>query len=165
MVQTNISIIVAIADNLAIGRNNQLLWHISEDLKRFKEITNGHSVIMGLKTFHSLPKLLPNRRNIVIDFEDITIEGAEVVHSIEEAVEIVKDEKEAFIIGGGQIYRQFLPLANKLYLTFVHTTVEDADTFFPEINFNEWRETLREEHPANEKCPYSYSFVNYERNE
>ena len=160
---SNLSIIVAIADNLAIGRNNQLLWHISEDLKHFKEITNGFSVIMGLKTFYSLPKLLPNRRNIVIDFEDITIEGAEVVHSIEEAVEAVKHEKEAFVIGGGQIYRQFLPLVSKLYLTFVHTTVEDADTYFPDTNFDEWVEVSREAHSANEKCPYSYSFVNYER--
>ena len=160
---SNLSIIVAIADNLAIGRNNQLLWHISEDLKHFKEITSGCSVIMGLKTFHSLPKLLPNRRNIVIDFENITIDGAEVVHSIEEAIDAVKHEKEAFVIGGGQIYRQFLPIVSKLYLTFVHTTVEDAETYFPEINFGEWVEISRETHSANEKCPYSYSFVNYER--
>ena len=145
MIYPNIAIIVAIGQNFAIGRNNDLLFHLPDDLKRFKRITSGHAVIMGKRTLHSLPKgPLPNRRNIVItDLPGETFEGCETVYSIEEAIEIVKNEDVAFVIGGGMIYRQFYPLAGKLYLTLAHKDFE-ADTFFPEIDFREWREVTRE---------------------
>lgn len=152
----NITIIVAIAENNAIGKNNDLLWHISGDLKRFKEITTGHTVVMGRKTYLSLPKRpLPNRRSIVIsDIPNECIPDVEVVDSIENAVEIFDNDKENFIIGGGMIYRQFLPLANKLYLTVVHKKY-DADVFFPEINYDEW-ELLHEEKHLDHEPPFSY---------
>ena len=147
MVYRNIAIIVAVAQNFAIGKNNELLFHLPDDLKRFKSITKGHSVIMGKRTFFSLPNgPLPYRRNIVItDIPGEKFKGCETAHSIEEAVELVKDEQESFVIGGGIIYQQFYPLAGKLFLTLVHKDFE-ADTFFPKINFGEWNEIKREEH-------------------
>jgi dihydrofolate reductase len=146
MVYRNIAIIVAIAQNWAIGRNNELLFHLSNDLKRFKSITKGHSVIMGKNTFISLPNgPLPHRRNIVItDIPGERFDGCETVNSIEEVIGLVKNEDIAFIIGGGTIYRQFYPIAGKLYLTLVHQDLE-ADTFFPEIKFDEWIEIKRED--------------------
>jgi len=128
-----ISIIAAVATNLAIGKNNQLLWHLPEDLKRFKELTKGHAVVMGQKTFESLGRPLPDRTNIIITLDrSFKAEGCIVVYSIDEAlIEAEKAEnKEIFIIGGGSIYRQFLPLADKLYITRVEKDF-DADTFFP----------------------------------
>ncbi len=165
MIHKNISIIVAIAENFAIGKNNDLLFHLPNDLKRFKEITTGHTLIMGRNTLLSLPKWpLPNRRHIVItDKKDDVFPGCEVVFSIEEALEKVKNEKEAFIIGGGMIYRQFYPLAGKLYLTLVHKPF-DADTFFPEINYSEWNEISRENF-HDEKNGFDYSNINLERKE
>ena len=163
MILKNISIIVAIAENFAIGKNNDLLFHLPTDLKRFKEITTGHSLIMGRNTLLSLPKWpLPNRRHIVItDKKDDIFPGCEVVFSIEEAVEKVKDEPESFVIGGGMIYRQFYPLAGKLYLTLVHQPF-DADIYFPEIDYSEWTETARED-LFDEKNAFSYSNINLER--
>jgi len=160
---SNISIIVAIAQNFAIGRNNQLLFHLPNDLKRFKEITTGHSLIMGRNTLLSLPRWpLPNRRHIVItDKPDDKFPGCEVVFSIEEAIEKVKNEKEAFVIGGGMVYRQFYPLAGKLYLTLVNKPF-DADTFFPEIDFTEWVEVSRQDH-FDEANQFTYSYLNLER--
>ena len=161
----NISIIVAIAENFAIGKNNDLLFHLPNDLKRFKEITSGHSLIMGRNTLLSLPKWpLPNRRHIVIsDKPEDVFPGCEVVFSIEEAVEKVKGEKEAFIIGGGMIYSQFFPLANKLYLTVVHQPF-DADIFFPKIDYSQWNEVSRED-LHDEKNGFNYSYINLERKE
>ena len=163
MIHKNISIIVAIAQNFAIGKNNDLLFHLPNDLKRFKEITSGHTIIMGRNTLLSLPKWpLPNRRHIVItDNPEDKFEGCELVFSIEEAIEKVKDEKEAFIIGGGMIYRQFYPLAGKLYLTLVHKDFE-ADVFFPEINYQEWKEEKRED-IYDEKNDFNYSYLNLKR--
>ena len=163
MIHNNISIIVAIAENFAIGKNNDLLFHLPNDLKRFKEITSGHSLIMGRNTLLSLPKWpLPNRRHIVVsDKTDDVFPGCEVVFSIEEAVERVEGENEAFIIGGGMIYRQFFPLAKKLYLTFVHQPFE-ADIYFPEIDYSEWDETSREDF-YDEKNGFNYSYINLER--
>jgi dihydrofolate reductase len=165
MIHKNISIIVAIAENFAIGKNNNLLFHLPNDLKRFKEITTGHSLIMGRNTLLSLPKWpLPNRRHIVItDKSDDNFPGCEVVFSIEEAVEKVKDEPEAFVIGGGMVYRQFYPLAEKLYLTLVHKPFE-ADVFFPEIDFSEWREVAREDF-YDENNGFQYSYLNLVRKE
>ena len=163
MVHKNISIIVAVAQNFAIGRNNDLLFHLPEDLKRFKSITSGRHVIMGKRTFFSLPKgALPHRRNIVItDVPGETFPGCESVGSVEEAVAAVAREPEAFIIGGGMIYRQFYPLAGKLYLTLVHKDLE-GDTFFPTIDFSEWKEHLREDR-YDEKNGFDYSYLDLVR--
>lgn len=157
---SNISIIVAIAQNFAIGKNNDLLFHLPNDLKRFREITTGHSLIMGRNTLLSLPRWpLPNRRHIVItDKPDDNFPGCEVVFSIDEAIEKIKDEKEAFVIGGGMVYRQFYPIAGKLYLTVVNKPF-DADTFFPEIDFSEWEELSREDY-SDETNKFSYSYLN-----
>jgi len=163
MIHKNISIIVVIAQNFAIGKNNDLLFHLPNDLKRFKEITMGHPVIMGRNTLLSLPKgALPNRRNIVItDNPDEKFDRCEMVLSIEEAVEAVRNETEAFIIGGGMIYRQFYTVAGKLYLTLVHQDF-DADVYFPEINYSEWKEFYRED-LFDEKNNFNYSYLNLER--
>jgi len=163
MIHKNISIIVAIAENFAIGKNNDLLFHLPTDLKRFKEITTGHSLIMGRNTLLSLPKWpLPNRRHIVItDKTDDNFPGCETVFSIDEAIKKVKTEAESFVIGGGMIYRQFYPLAGKLYLTLVHQPF-DADIYFPEVIYSEWNETFREDF-YDEKNGFSYSNINLTR--
>ena len=163
MVHKNISIIVAVAQNFAIGLNNDLLFHLPEDLKRFKSITSGRPVIMGKRTFFSLPKgALPNRRNIVItDIPGETFPGCESVWSVEEAVAAVAGEPEAFVIGGGMIYRQFYPLTGKLYLTLVHKDLE-ADTFFPTVDFTEWTEHFREDR-YDEKNGFDYSYLDLVR--
>ena len=160
-----ISIIVAVADNLAIGKGNNLLWHISEDLKYFKRITGGHTVIMGRKTWESIGRPLPNRRNIVISrsLKVDSLAGAEVFGSLESALATLPANEEHFIIGGGEIYREALPLAEKLYITFVHITVNDADTFFPEVEEREWREVGRESFERGEKFGRPFEFVVLER--
>jgi dihydrofolate reductase len=159
-----ISIIVAIAENMAIGKNNDLLWHIPADLKRFKSITSGHPVIMGKRTWESLPRRpLPNRRNIVItDIPGEQIEGCEMAYSIDEAIDRCKPEEENFIIGGASVYRQFLPHADRLYLTLVQKSY-DADVFFPEIDFTKWKLISREDFPADENNDFSYSNETYSR--
>lgn len=157
-----ISIIVAIAENFAIGLNNQLLWHIPDDLKRFKRITSGHQVIMGKLTYKSLPlRPLPNRTNIVItDVKGEKFEGATTVYSIQEALDLCNDNSESFIIGGGSVYRQFLPYCNKLYITVVHKNFK-ADTFFPEVDFEQWKLIEREDHEKDDHLDFSYSFLTY----
>jgi len=157
-----ISIIVAIARNYAIGKDNQLLWHISDDLKRFKRITSGHQIIMGRNTYLSLPvRPLPNRTSIVItDDVNEKFEGCITVYSIDEALQYCKGDEESFIIGGGMVYKQFLPYANKLYLTIVDKDFK-ADTFFPEINFNEWKLIEKEDNAPDKQNNFSYSFVTY----
>ena len=159
----SLSIIVAIAQNNAIGKNNQLLWHISADLKRFKQLTSGKTVILGRNTYLSLPvHPLPNRKKIVItDVVNEHFEGSITVYSIEEAIALCKQDEENFIIGGAMIYKQFLPLANKLYITKVFKEFE-ADTFFPPINFNEWKEVSRE-NLFDEKNNFSYSNIDLVR--
>jgi dihydrofolate reductase len=150
-----ISIIVAIAQNNAIGKDNQLLWHIPADLKRFKQLTTGHTIVMGKRTFESLPiRPLPNRRSLVItDVPGEQIAGCTMAYSIEEAIEKMDDDKENFIIGGGSVYRQFLPYAQQLYLTIVKKDFE-ADTFL-EIDLAGWETIAREDHPE-EELPYYY---------
>lgn len=155
-----ISIIVAIAANNGIGKDNDLLWHIPEDLKRFKKLTTGHNIIMGKRTYESLPiRPLPNRTSIVItDDKNEVIEGCVMAYSIEEAIEKMDPEKENFIIGGGSIYTQFLPIADKFYLTLVHKDFE-ADVFFPKINFNEW-ETIEEVKVTNDtSVDFDYTYL------
>ena len=159
-----ISIIVAVAENGAIGKDNQLLWHISNDLKRFKKITSGHPVIMGKKTFESLPvQPLPNRINIVLtDVPGEKIKECAMAYSRPEAVELCPEGEECFVIGGGSVYRQFLPLADRLYITKVHKTF-DADTFFPEIDEKEWELTSYEEVTDDVSVPFRYEYLIFER--
>ncbi len=159
-----ISIIVAVAENGAIGRDNQLLWHISDDLKRFKRITSGHPVIMGKKTYESLPvRPLPGRMNIVLtDVPGEQIEGCVMAYSIPEAVEKCPEGEECFVMGGGSVYRQFLPLADKLYITRVHQAFE-ADTFFPEIDPAEWEPVSAEKVTGDESVPFDYEYLIYHR--
>ena len=163
-IKKNISIIVAIAENYAIGLNNKLLWHLSDDLKRFKKITTGHTMIMGRNTFLSLPNgALPNRRHIVIsDIEGESFEACEMAGSIDEAIALAGENDECFVIGGGMVYKQFLPLAGKIYLTRVHKAFE-ADTFFPEIDFTEWEMIESEEVPGSEKNEFSHLYSVYVR--
>ena len=157
-----ISIVVAIAENYAIGKNNQLLWHMPADLKHFKTITSGHTVIMGRKTYDSVGKPLPNRRNIIITRQDITIEGCEVVQSIDNALTLCANEEEVFIVGGAEIYKMAMSKTDRIYLTTIHHSF-DADTLFPEIDYMEWQETAREDHQPDEKNKFPYSFITLER--
>ena len=159
-----ISIIVAVAENNAIGKDNKLLWHISNDLKRFRRITTGHTVVMGKKTYESLPGgPLPDRRNIVVsDNKNDKFNGCIMAYSIDDALNKCDDGKENFIIGGGTIYAQILKYATKLYITRVHKSF-DADTFFPELNYDEWIEIERENYPLDEKNSFSYSFITFKR--
>jgi dihydrofolate reductase len=161
---SKISIAVAIGENHAIGKNNQLLWHMPADLKFFKQTTSGHTVIMGRKTFDSVGKPLPNRRNVVITRDtELQIEGVELVNSLDEALEITKtEEKPVFIVGGAEIYRQALPKTDKLYLTTIHHNF-DADTFFPDFDRSEWTVISSEPHKADEKNKYDYTFEVLER--
>lgn len=155
-----ISIIVAIAGDNGIGKDNKLLWHIPADLKRFKLITVGHTVIMGKNTFLSLPGgALPNRRNIVItDNRSENFPDCQMVYSVDEALEHSDPDRENFVIGGASVYRQFLPLADTLYLTRVHK-VFDADTFFPEILAEEWDEISREEPEPDGKNDFTHTYL------
>jgi dihydrofolate reductase len=159
-----ISIIVAVAQNNAIGKDNKLLWHISEDLKRFKSLTTGNTVIMGKKTFFSLPiRPLPKRTNIVItDIPDEKIDGCIMAYSIEDAISKCDEIKENFVIGGGSIYKQFLPIADKIYLTKFNKTFE-ADCFFQEINLNEWKLINKEDCISDLQNEFTYSYLIYER--
>jgi dihydrofolate reductase len=164
---TKISIIVSVSENWAIGKDNQLLWKLSSDLKNFKKLTTGHSIIMGFNTMKSLPNQhLPNRTNIVL-VDDPDFVGENIIPSFSMADALNKahyydDSGEIFIIGGGSIYKQFLPLANKLYLTVVHTEI-DGDTFFPEIDDSEWKLEYSEFKEKDEKNEYSHTYKIYTR--
>ena len=162
-----LSQVVAAADNNAIGKNNQLLWTLPNDSKFFKNTTWGMPVIMGRKTFESLGKPLTGRTNIVITRQqDWQPEGAFVVHDLKGAVTVAAktDAKEAFIIGGGEIYKQTLPLTQRVYLTRVHTTI-DADAYFPEMNFADWELLSQLDFTPDEKHAYAYSFQVWQRKE
>lgn len=159
-----ISIIVAIASNGAIGKDNDLLWHISKDLKRFKELTEGHYIVMGKRTYFSLPKRpLPKRTSLIItDIEGEEIDNCLMAYSIDDAINKMNTDKENFIIGGGSIYKQFMPLANKLYVTRVHKDF-DADTFFPEISLDEWKLISKVDIKDDNQNDFDYSFEKYLR--
>ena len=157
-----VSIVVAISENHVIGKNNKLLWHLPKDLKHFKDITTGHTVIMGRKTYDSVGKPLPNRRNIIITRQAITIAGCEVVSSIEVALELCKVENEVFIVGGAEIYKLALHLTDRIYITIIHQNFE-GDTNFPEIDKFEWKEVSREDFEPDEKNKLPFSFITYER--
>ena len=156
-------IIVAISDNNASGRNNELLWHISEDLRFFRRTTLGCPVIMGRKTFESIGRALPKRVNIVVSRAYSTAEEVAVVGSVEEALNLAEETnlERCFVIGGGQIYAQSLPLADTLIVTHVHTVIEDADTFFPEIDPDIWDVAERSEMFKDEETGYEFEFVKY----
>lgn len=161
------SFIVARADNGVIGKDNGLIWHMPHDLKFFKETTSGHYVLMGRKSYESVGKPLPNRLNIIITRNtDYAVEGALVVHSLQEALELAEkqQQQEVFILGGGEIYRQALEkkLVDRIYLTEIKDTFE-GDTYFPELNPKEWKETHREEFQADHKNPHDYAFVTLEK--
>ncbi len=159
-----LSIIVAIAENYAIGKDNRLLWHISDDLKRFKRLTSGHNVIMGRNTWLSLPRRpLPNRRNIVItDNPQDCFENCRMVNSIDAALAECQPGEECFIMGGASVYRQFMPKADKLYITRVHRAF-DGDTFFPEIKTSEWKRIESEGPFETDDNSFSYTFETYTR--
>jgi len=160
-----LTIIAAAGENDAIGKDNKLIWHLSDDLKRFKDLTNGHHIIMGRKTFESFPKPLPNRTHIVITRqEDFKVpEGVIKVNSLANAIEAAKNDKQPFIIGGGEIYKQALLFANKIELTRVHHNFE-ADTFFPKIDTSIWKETSNTFHDKDENHNYAFSFITYKKN-
>ena len=154
-----ISLIAAVAKNGVIGKNNALPWHLPADMKHFRDLTRGKPVIMGSKTFESIGKPLPNRLNIVLSSDpQYKVEGVTVVGSIDDALNAAGDVPEIMVIGGGSIYKQFLPRANRIYLTLIHADFE-GDAFFPEYDKNEWKEVVREENPADQENVYPYSFV------
>lgn len=156
-----ITLIAAAAENNALGKDNDLLWHLPNDFKRFKEITSGHHIIMGRKTFESFPKPLPNRTHIIITRQkEYLVENCIVVHSLEEAIAIAPKNEEVFIIGGAQIYEQSIPLADKIDLTRVHTSL-DADAFFPEFDTSEWNLVFSEKNFKDEKHQYDFTFETY----
>lgn len=159
-----LSIIVALAANNAIGKDNRLLWHLSDDLKRFKALTTGHAVIMGRKTFDSLPRgPLPNRRNIVLTHNaDFHPEGVEVVHSVGAAFDRVRTDTETFIMGGAAIYELFLPFVQRLYVTRIHHDFE-GDVFFPTIDLSVFHPVSESELMVDSKSDLSYSYITYER--
>ena len=161
---SKLSIIVAVAENRAIGYENKLLYWLPNDLKRFKSLTTGHTIIMGRKTFESLPKgALPNRRNIVLSRKMKDFPGAEHFSSLQEAIAHCQTEEEVFVIGGASVYQEALPLANQLFVTHIEDTPANADAYFPEITSNEWEITSEEEHVKDEKHAFNYRYINYQR--
>lgn len=161
-----LSIIVATASNNAIGKDNNLLWHISEDLKRFKEITSGHKILMGRKTFESLPGILPNRPHIVLTRDTsfkVDSDKVTVIHNLDEVINNYKDsDEEVFIIGGGEIYNLLIPYVKKLYLTKVKKEF-DADTYFPQIALNEWEVIHKSDDKTDEKSGLIFEFIDFIR--
>jgi dihydrofolate reductase len=154
-------LIAATSQNNALGKDNKIIWHLPDDFKRFKELTSGHHIIMGRKTFESFPKPLPNRTHVVITRQkNFNPEGCIVVNSIEEAFEICPKNEDVFLIGGAEIYKLGLPFTDKIELTFINETFE-ADAFFPEIDFSEWKLTNEEFHAKDEKHAYDFSFQTY----
>ncbi|WP_104734713.1 dihydrofolate reductase [Hanstruepera ponticola] len=162
---SEITLIVAAGEDNAIGKDNDLIWHLSDDLKRFKSLTNGHHIIMGRKTFESFPKPLPNRTHIVITRQDSyqVPDGVIVVNNLEDAFDAARSDKQPFVIGGGEIYKQAMPFADKIELTRVHESFENADTFFPEIDLSLWNESQKTFHDKDEKHQYAFSFITYLR--
>lgn len=161
-----ICMIAAAAENNALGKDNDLLWHLPDDFKRFKKLTTGHKIIMGRKTYESFPKPLPNRVHIIITRDKeykIDFENCVVVHSLEEALEQCATDSLSFIIGGGEIYAQGEKFATKIELTRVHATFENADTFFPEIDFDKWDLVAEEYHAADERHQYAFTYLTYLR--
>lgn len=158
-----VTIIAAAGENNALGKDNGLVWHLPDDFKRFKKLTTGHHIIMGRKTFDSFPQPLPDRTHVVITRKDnFKKEGIVVVHSLERAIDISKGDSEAFVIGGGEIYEMAMQVADKIELTRIHGTFE-ADTFFPEIDEENWELVKEEFHEKDEKHKYAFTYLTYLR--
>ncbi|MCF6129150.1 dihydrofolate reductase [Flavobacterium sp. AS60] len=158
-----ITLIAAVAENYALGKDNQLLWHLPDDFKRFKNVTSGHYIIMGRKTFESFPNPLPNRTHVIITRQKkYSSENCIIVDSLNAAISVCPKDEEVFIIGGGEIYTQSIEIADKLDITKVHYSF-DADTFFPEIDLNKWKLTSTEFHPKDEKNQFDFTFETYLR--
>ncbi|UAB81567.1 dihydrofolate reductase [Marixanthomonas sp. SCSIO 43207] len=158
-----ITLIAAAGENNELGKDNDLVWHLPDDFKRFKKLTTGHHIIMGRKTFESFPKPLPNRTHIVITRnKNYQKEGAVVVHSLDEALLKAQNDPQPFVIGGGEIYKVAIDTADKIELTRVHGTFE-ADTYFPKIDMNKWQLISEEKHPKDDKHNYAFSYLTYER--
>ena len=158
-----ISLIVAMAENRVIGVDNRMPWHLSADLKRFRKITSGNPIVMGRKTHESIGRPLPDRVNIVLT-RDSSYQalGCIVVHNLEQAMRAAGEAAELMVVGGAGLYREFLPLADRIYLTLIHRAF-DGDTFFPTIDWTEWREVAREEVEQDEQSALGYAFIDYER--
>ncbi|MCF7844383.1 MAG: dihydrofolate reductase [Kiritimatiellales bacterium] len=159
----HISLVAAASENNVIGKDGGIPWDLPDDFKHFHDATAGKPIIMGRKTQDSIGRVLPGRRNIVVTRQDMEIEGCDVVHSIEEALALVKDEPEVAVIGGGEIYKQALPHANIIDLTRVHTTIEDGNAFFPEFSDDEWEQVSAERHEADERHALPFTFLLYRR--
>ncbi|MBC8868816.1 MAG: dihydrofolate reductase [Planctomycetes bacterium] len=158
-----ISLIVAMSENRVIGRDGRLPWHLSADLRRFKRLTMGHHIIMGRKTFESIGRLLPGRITVVVTRQaDYEADEALVAHDIDEAIRAAKSDNEAFLIGGGELYRQALSAVDRIYLTQVHAQVE-GDTLFPELQLGDWQIVEQSRHPADRQNQYEHSFLVYDR--
>tara|TARA_R110002050_G_scaffold278897_2_gene425161 strand:+ start:587 stop:1081 length:495 start_codon:yes stop_codon:yes gene_type:complete len=161
-----ITMIAAAGQNNELGKDNGLLWHLPDDFRRFKQLTTEHYIIMGRKTFESFPKPLPNRTHLVITRNsDYKKPGAIVVHSMQEALQTSENDSQPFIIGGGEIYKMGLSFADKIELTRVHATFDDADTFFPEFNRNNWKLISEVAHPKDERHKYSFTYETWVRKE
>ncbi|MFA8016547.1 dihydrofolate reductase [Bremerella cremea] len=159
-----LSMVVAASEDWVIGRDGDMPWRLSSDLKRFKSVTMGHSIIMGRKTYESIGRLLPGRTTIIVT-RDATyaVEGAVIAHSVNEAIAACEGAEEAFVVGGAEIYQAFLPWAMRLHLTRVHATIPDGDTHFPILNFDEWKCESAEEIPADEKNDYPTHYEIWDR--
>ncbi|MES9994441.1 MAG: type 3 dihydrofolate reductase [Candidatus Thiodiazotropha sp.] len=158
-----ISLIAAVANNGVIGVDNSLPWRLPADLKHFKSLTMGKPIVMGRRTWESLPGILPGRRHIVVSRNPkYRAEGCELVYSVDEALQLAAEAAEIMIVGGGGLYRQMLPRADRLYLTLVEADVE-GDAYFPEIDWSQWHQLSRESHAADERNPFAYSFVVLDR--
>ena len=161
--KNTVTLIAAASENNIIGKDNKLIWRLSDDLKHFKELTKGHFVIMGRKTFESMPKALPNRTNVIITRKtDYKAENAIVVNSLEKALKVAENDNQPFIIGGGEIYKLSIEIADRIELTRVHTSIE-GDTSFPEINLEKWQEVKSDKRLKDEKNEYDFSFLRYDK--
>jgi len=161
--EMNITLIAAVAENNAIGKGNKMLWHLPDDFSYFKRNTLDRSVVMGRKTFESIGKPLPERRNIVLSRRaDWATDGVDVANSVDDVLTYCRDEREIFVIGGADLYRQMLPLAQKILLTRIHAA-PDGDAFFPEIPGTEWALVRQEQHPRDEKHAYDFTFEVWEK--
>lgn len=161
--KNTVTLIAAASENNIIGKDNKLIWRLSDDLKHFKELTKGHFVIMGRKTFESMPKALPNRTNVIITRKtDYKAENAIVVNSLEKALKVAESDNQPFVIGGGEIYKLSMEIADRIELTRVHTSIE-GDTSFPEIDLEKWQEVKNEKRLKDEKNEYDFSFLRYDK--
>lgn len=158
-----IIIIAAVSENNALGKDNDLVWHLPDDFKRFKQLTSGHYIVMGRKTFESFPKPLPNRTHVIVTRQkNYSPEGCLIANTLHEALQLCPKNEDTYVIGGGEIYKQSIPFADELEITRVHHTFE-ADTFFPEIDSSIWKLTTEEFHPKDDKHNYSFTYQTYHR--